>query len=147
MHLSQSRLGDLLTSHAATVNNSPCQDQCLHPCRAPESPESPGPSRLPQKSRGGGDLSPFGLQSRTKKAEGKKQGPSSPVQCERSCPWGHQLCRQCQRDLGSNLAPTPAVSLEPDCLKVPASVSSRGNQRHFEFVGSIMEDDWETPDM
>ena len=95
----------------------------------------------------GGDLSPVGLQSRTKKAEGKKQGPSSPVQCERSCPWGHQLCRQCQRDLGSNLAPTPEVPLEPDCLKVPASVSSRGNQRHFEFVGSIMEDDWETPDM
>lgn len=30
-------------------------------------------------------------------------------------------------------------------MKVPASVSSRGNQRHFELVASIMEDDWETP--
>lgn len=104
--------------------------------RASESPRTSRPlPTSPEESWG--DLSPSGLQSRTKKAEGKKQGPSSPIQCEHSCPRGHQVHRQRQRDLGSNPALTPVVSLEPDCLKVLPSVLSCGNQRHLELVGSI----------
>lgn len=102
------------------LSHSLCQGQVNIPAEPLSPPEPPGPSQLPQKSLGGFITIWAPEQNQKQKVKSRVLPAPSSVS---TCPRDTRSIGSARETLPEPSALTPVVSLEPDCLEGPASVS------------------------